>query len=130
MKRGRVQKETLWLLKTIWEDDFYLFRIGLTIIMDELERLIQSEPEAKEMHSSHIAYLLSDLSILDEALRQLRIYQPWVQTFLNSLIDKEEGIMQNFAHKTRNWGIVKATMEGLSQTQIVRLGKPEGGKFH
>jgi hypothetical protein len=129
LKRGTIQYNLLWLLQQIWEDDHNLFLMGLTNVVDELERTIQSDKTAKEMLSPFVADTISDLTVISEALRQLKIYHPWASTFENLLVDKEEGIKNEFARNTQEWGLVMAAVEGPNQKKIVRLGEPEGKKF-
>jgi len=52
------------------------------------------------MISSYIADLVSDLAVVSEAIRQLKIYQPWAQTFEKLLVDKEGDIEKGFAQRT------------------------------
>jgi len=40
VKLEKVQAELIWLLRTLWEDSHHLFFIGLTNVVDELERLV------------------------------------------------------------------------------------------
>ncbi|KAF2729709.1 hypothetical protein EJ04DRAFT_501849 [Polyplosphaeria fusca] len=130
VKRDKVQAELFWLLQTLTEDGNNLYFIGLTNIVDELERLIQSERTAKDMISSFIADVIADLSIFTEGLRQLKTFQPWAQTFENSLIEREEEIQKEFAETTKSWGMLMAAIDGPAKGKIVQLGQPEGRKFH
>ena len=43
IKRDKVTSELIWLLQTLWEDSNELFFIGLPTVVDELERLMESE---------------------------------------------------------------------------------------
>lgn len=129
-KLEKVQAELIWLLRTLWEDGHHLFFIGLTNVVDELERLVQSDPKAKGMISSYVADLVSDLAVFSEAIRQLKIYQPWAQTFEKLLVDKEGDIEKRFAQRTNGWGLVMAALDGPNQMKIVRLGEPGGRKFY
>ncbi|KAF2688061.1 hypothetical protein K458DRAFT_401459 [Lentithecium fluviatile CBS 122367] len=130
VKMDKVQGELLWLLKMIWEDDHQLFFLGLTNVVDELERLIQSEPKARALISPYVADVISNLSVTSEGLRQLQMYQPWAQTFETSLVGKEEGIKKEFVETTKDWGLVMGAMDGPNQMNIVRLGQPEERKFY
>lgn len=55
VKMNKTETQLLWLLRTLWEDDKQLFLIGMRLVLDELERLLQTDPEAKELISAHIA---------------------------------------------------------------------------
>lgn len=72
----RVRTRLLWLFSTLWDEHKRLL-LGVENLIEETERLIQSEPKAKELVSPYIASVLGDLSILTECLRQIKIYKPW-----------------------------------------------------
>ncbi|PVH94037.1 hypothetical protein DM02DRAFT_603094 [Periconia macrospinosa] len=129
VKLEKLETELIWLLQTLIEDGSTLFLVGLTNVVDELERLIQSDPKAKALISSHVADVFSDLSVISEALRQLKIYQPWAQTFEHALVDKQEGIEKEFAQHTQAWGLVMSAIDGPNRKDIVRLGEPTAGRF-
>ena len=130
IKLERVEAELTWLLQTLIEDGSTLFLVGLTNVVDELGRLIQSDAKAKALVSAHVADVISDLSVISEALRQLKIYQPWAQTFEHALGDKEDDIKKEFAQHTQAWGLIMNVSDGPDQKKIIRLGEPTGGKFH
>ena len=130
VKYGKVQAELFWLLQTLMEDGKDLFVIGLTNVVDELERLIQSGRTAKEMISSFIVNVIADLSVFTEGLRQLNIFQPWAQTFDKSLVDGEKEIQEEFDKTTKSWGMLIYAMDGPKKTKIIQLGQPEGRKFY
>ncbi|KAL5420796.1 hypothetical protein PMIN04_006125 [Paraphaeosphaeria minitans] len=130
LKNDRIETELIWLLQTLIEDGSTLFLIGPTNVVDELERLIQSDAKAKGLISAHVADVFSDLSIICEALRQLKTYQPWARGFENALVEKEDGIKTEFTQHTRSWSLVMKGIDGPNQKKIIRLGEPTGTKFH
>lgn len=131
VKFEKVQGEVMWLLRMLWEDDQQLFLAGLTTTVDELERLIQAEPKAKEMISSHIADVLGDLAISVEGLCQIKIYQPWSQTFEEALVDRKDDIMKEFAERTKQWSaFLGGPTKGPEGAKVVRLGDPSERKFY
>lgn len=130
LKPGSVEYNILWLLQQIWEDGQSLFFMGLTYPVDELERIMQSEKTAKEMVSPYIADTISDLAVISEALRQLKIYQPWASTFEKSMVDKQAGINNEYARNMQNWGLLMTAIGGSNQKKIVKLGEPQGKKFY
>ncbi|KAK5942298.1 hypothetical protein PMZ80_004861 [Knufia obscura] len=126
----RLDKEVthlMLLLRTLWEDDEGLFLMGMTNVVDELQRLLQSEPKANEMISSFLAEVIGDLSISCECLRQLETYQPWAATFENALVNREDGIKRQFAEVTAPWGAMMAALKSVEG--ISHHGNPEDGKF-
>lgn len=80
----------MWLLGVLLEDDHRLFLITLPTTVDELNRLMQSEPAAKEMMYNLIARLSGDLAAFTEGLRQVDLYQTWAQTFEDLMVDKKK----------------------------------------
>ncbi|XWX02100.1 hypothetical protein V2A60_010132 [Cordyceps javanica] len=73
---SQVEQNLLWLLRTLWEDGFELFLVGVPHIMDEIERVMQSNPEADALISSHVVNIIGDLSIIAQCSRELELYQP------------------------------------------------------
>lgn len=131
VKFEKAQGDAMWLLRMLWEDSEQLLPAGLTAVVDELERLIQTEPKAKEMISSHIADVLGDLAIAVEGLRQIKIYQPWSQMFEEALVDRKDGIMEEFAERTKQWSaFLGGATQGTQGLQVVRLGDPSERKFY
>ncbi|KAK3048401.1 hypothetical protein LTR09_010232 [Extremus antarcticus] len=130
MNLSQFEGELLWLLRVLWNDGHELFLAGLSNVVDELERLVQSEPKAKAMISSFIAEHIADLAIVTEAMRQLQIYQPWAAMFEEQMVDKKEGIMKEFAKTAEPWGCLLNATEGLYHSKIMRCGDPSDQKFY
>ncbi|KAK4212283.1 hypothetical protein QBC37DRAFT_465960 [Rhypophila decipiens] len=76
-----VESVILWLFKTLYDDEEPLRVLGLTMVMDQLEYVISTDPNAKALISSTIGQTIGDLSILAQCYRQLELYQPWAQEF-------------------------------------------------
>ncbi|KAK2808756.1 hypothetical protein FQN50_004428 [Emmonsiellopsis sp. PD_5] len=75
-KSGTVESYFLWLFRTMW-DDYQLFLCRLPDLMDEIERLIESDPKEKEKMSNLVANTFSDLGLLASTLREINTYHPW-----------------------------------------------------
>ncbi|KAF1993897.1 hypothetical protein P154DRAFT_47978 [Amniculicola lignicola CBS 123094] len=129
-KMDKSQRQLVWLLQTLWEDSSNLFLLGLPNVVDELEHLLQSEPTAKKLISFHIGELISDLAVISEATRQLKIYLPWARGFENAMADREAELQKEFAQKTKGWGLVTTAVDGPNQKKIARLGEPDGKRFY
>ena len=121
----KIRQRLLWLFSTLWDDRQRLL-CGVETLVDEIERLMQSEPKAQELISPYIASVLADLSVLTECLRQIKIYQPWAETFDDSMLDKEEGIKQEFIARTNPRAEFLGVLEG---TSIASFGIPQDKKF-
>ncbi|EOD44771.1 hypothetical protein UCRNP2_8520 [Neofusicoccum parvum UCRNP2] len=128
-KPGNDQDETrmrlLWLFNALWDDD-RRFLAGVTILVDELERLLQANTKAKELTSPYIADVVSDLAVMTECIRQIKIYQPWAQTFESHLVGKEEGLKRDWAERTKHWVQFLEVADG---TTLANLGNPSDKKF-
>lgn len=75
----KVEQQLIWLLRTLWENGDELLLAGLPVVMDELERLIQSETHAQDLLSSYIITVVGKLSILSQCYNEL-IFQPAPET--------------------------------------------------
>ncbi|KAK3403434.1 hypothetical protein B0T20DRAFT_26455 [Sordaria brevicollis] len=130
-KMTPVEKRLMWLLRTLWEDGMDLFLASQPIIVDELERLLETEKEASNLISSYVAGLIGQLSIITQCMKQLDCYQPWARSFETLNIDYEDAIKESFAETSKPWAaILRATSErGGWFSSLVRLGKPTGKRF-
>ena len=129
VKLDKVQKDLFWLLTTLWEDGQALFLMGITNLLDELQRLLNTHATANQMISSYIANLLSDLSVVCECLRQLQNYQPWANTFEDEMVGRRDDIQKNFARRTEpSARMLNAT--GDCQTTMAQYGNPNQVRFH
>lgn len=129
VKKDRVQTELIWLLTTLWEDGQALFFARLPMVVDELERLLDSDPEANQLISPYIAGVIGDLSIISQCLRQLEIYQPWANGFEYAMVDYKEDIQKDFASQTRPWAGILSAIAEKNLMQAVDLGDISGGRF-
>ncbi|KAJ5728298.1 hypothetical protein N7493_004628 [Penicillium malachiteum] len=119
-----------WLLRQLWEDGGFLFKASLPIVVDELNRLIQSEPEARDLMSPFITKEVRDISIISQCLNQLELYQPWARRFEGQLVEREEILKNLYAECTAPWAqVIIAIKEEAAKTKVVNLGEPSMGKF-
>lgn len=131
VKLSNIEGQVMWLLRTIWEDGQQLFLARLTIIVDELDRLLQSEPEAKNLITAHVASIIADLSIIAQCLRQLELYQPWANAFKYQSYDHLDGIKSEFSAENAKWTALITGLQDkdLVKSQVLALGDPTGGRF-
>ncbi|KAI1744849.1 hypothetical protein F4680DRAFT_168412 [Xylaria scruposa] len=129
VKWDNTTQQLIWLLQTLWQDDQDLFLCRMTTIVDELDRLLKAEPKALELVSPYIAMLIGELSITGECLRQLEIFQPWANGFEQALVDREEGIKEEFTAHTKVWAQVIDTLKEQNCIPVQHLGDPSGGRF-
>ncbi|KAK7703128.1 hypothetical protein SLS57_011071 [Botryosphaeria dothidea] len=121
----KTRMRLMWLFNALWDDD-RRFLAGITTLVDELERLLQSDAKAKELTSSYIADVVSDLSVMAECIRQVNIYQPWAQTFESHMPAKEEGLKRDWAERSKDWVQFLGVADG---TTLANLGNPSDKKF-
>ena len=118
--------EIIWIIRTLL-DEQQLHLAGLNTLMDELERIQNNEPKAKDLISSWVAHQISDLAILSYCRHQIDLYQPWAATFEDQMVKKKQEINDDFLHTQRSFEHYFNTEIGSS---VVSLGRPEGGRFH
>ncbi|OOQ91405.1 hypothetical protein PEBR_00541 [Penicillium brasilianum] len=130
-KMDVVEEQLIWLLRTLWEDGHELFLATMPLVVDEIERLIESEPNARELLSSQITAVVGDISILSQCLNQLALYHPWARTFEDEAAERDETLQKEYAERTHTWNkIIAAIPEKNIVSTAVTLGQPTGGKFH
>ncbi|KAH7217223.1 hypothetical protein BKA60DRAFT_62282 [Fusarium oxysporum] len=76
VKITEVDKEVMFLILTLWKDDWGLFIARLPLVVDELERLMQADSKADALMSAHAAKILGNIAIIAQCLKQLELYQP------------------------------------------------------
>ena len=130
VKMGSAVSDILWPMRTLWEDGQSLFVARIPAVVDELNHLLQSEPSAQDLISSHIAGIIGDLSIISQCLRQLEIYQPWANGFDIAFPDWRAGIQIEFAETTKPWDQMLATFGEKHMTHLTKLGEPSDDKFN
>ncbi|KAF7118920.1 hypothetical protein CNMCM5793_008556 [Aspergillus hiratsukae] len=116
----------LCILETLW-DSHKVHLAGRKTLMDELERLVQSDPKNKELVSSQVASIISDLAVMSECIHQIDLYQPWASTFENGFEERRDEIQKEYSNLTSGWDKFLVSFEG---TSLAKLGSPEDGRFH
>ncbi|KAL0256081.1 hypothetical protein SLS55_008473 [Diplodia seriata] len=121
----QTRQRLVWLFNAIWDDE-RRFLAGITILVDELERLLQNDANARELTSRYIVDVISDLAVMVECIRHIKLYQPWAQTFESHMVGKEEGFKKDWAERTKGWVQFLAVADG---TVLASLGNPSDKKF-
>ncbi|KAL0930121.1 uncharacterized protein CTRU02_214941 [Colletotrichum truncatum] len=129
VKMTKVESQLTWLLRILWEDGTDLFLMSMPLALDELDRLLQAEPEAKDLVTGRIASMIGNLSIIAQCFSQLELYQPWARSFKSHLVERNDGIMKEFAERTSPWGKMMAVMSESNIQHIVKLADPPNHKF-
>lgn len=124
-----IELQLLWILRTLWEDGQDLFFIRLPLIVDELGRLLETDPRAKELISARMAGTISDLSIISHCIGQLDLYLPWARGYEAALVDRDEGIKKEFAEHMRTCNNIMYALHDKHLTTVAMSGNPTDKKF-
>jgi hypothetical protein len=125
LPKDKGRERLLWIFSTLW-DQKRLELAGLHTLMDEIERLSENDPKAKELISSKIASKISDISVMSECLHQIELYQPWAATFTDETVSRIEKLEKEYTVTTTGWHEFNKKFEGSS---LANLGTPTGGRF-
>ncbi|KAJ6032214.1 hypothetical protein N7540_002946 [Penicillium herquei] len=133
LKKAKIESELLYLLSILWDDGQGLLLTALpaSVIMDELERLIQSEKHTHELLSPSVVSLIGEVSILLQCLHQLLLYQPWTRALERTGAEKENDMIADYMKWKESWDRMISTLwdstPGLDTA--IGLGEPSNGKF-
>lgn len=96
-KGTKIEAQLLRLIEFLSTNGICLhWQFGLSLILDELQHLLESEPEAASLVSSRLAEIISDLSIVAQCRDQLNRFQPWARTFESSGLDRKDALRKSF----------------------------------
>lgn len=123
--KGGPEDTLLWLLELIVEQGLDT-PFGIVNLVDELGRLLQAEPKARNLVSPHIANVISDLAVLTEALRQLDVYKGKLHATPKMEFKDDRGRV--IKGLTVPWINMLKDIEGKQPLELHRLGMP--GRFH
>lgn len=124
-----IENELLWNLSTMWEKNEDLLYARLPIVVDEMQRLLDSEPKAKELVSPYIAGIISKISIISQCLTQLDLYQPWSSGFDLAMEEYKDDIEHDFVKMVSQREDICEAIQERNLGQAKELGNPSGGRF-
>ena len=117
-----------WLLCRLWTpNDDPCKMIGMTNLVDELQRLVNSE-SAKSCISSYIDSIVSELALLCGCLHQIEMYRPWYEMGGSMTKDTLVGAASVFAVRSESLGDLYRD-EDRNDDVLGTLGNPTDGKF-
>ncbi|KAI1325424.1 hypothetical protein F5Y16DRAFT_411449 [Xylariaceae sp. FL0255] len=129
-KMGLVESQLIWLLQVLWDNGHDLSVYGPTVIIDELDRLLganNTKTEASNLLSSHVAKIISDISIIGECLREVELFQPWARQFKHR---PKKDIVQENPDRARAWRkTVKEAFKTENCFSFLLLADTTGGRF-
>lgn len=130
-KISKVEGQILLLFLTLCEFGKSAQALPWTLVMDELERLLESESRARDLISPYISRCLSELSIVSHCMRQLERYQPWARSFYNMAFVRKKEIQTHFRRRGDAWLKIKhKSFEPKSMEKILKKALPGGAKFY
>ncbi|OBS25860.1 hypothetical protein FPOA_06394 [Fusarium poae] len=138
--RGRsfftdVQKRLFFIKSTLCLDEEHWAR--QSTILDELERLLKTTPEADMLISAQVYKTISYLSILSQCTKQLDLYQPWSRYYHYQIdydsypLDVKIDFTQerDAALKSLNEMVKGIRGRKIPLDTLGRAADPSGGKF-
>lgn len=135
VKRTKFESELLYLLKTLrpYRGQMYS-TMRMSVVMDELDRLLVSDPKAKDLVSQCVAGVICDLSILSQCFKQLESYQPWARGFDEAMPAYMDGIMKDVEARREPWNSshsaeLRALENQTNMSQAFETGDISGGKL-
>ncbi|KAH0565252.1 hypothetical protein GP486_001349 [Trichoglossum hirsutum] len=126
LARDKTRDELIWIFMTLF-DERQLHLAGLNTLMDELERLMKSDPKMRELVSPWVAHQISDLSVFSQCLHQIELYQPWAATFETEMVNKEDELKKDYL-KTQKY--IEPCIHFQFGGAITSLGTPSSGRFY
>lgn len=131
VKMEKLEYELLGLFQMLWEDGRRgVLHMRPTDVMDELDRLLNSEPRAKELISPFIANIIGDISIISQCQRQLDAYYPWSRGFSNAMKGCIDDLIQECHIETDPRVIkVRAISDENNMIKAVTIGDMSNGRL-
>ena len=80
-RQTKIETQVCLTLELLSTNNVRLHYLGTEVVLDDLEHLLESEPEAADLVSSRVAKIISDLSIVTQCETQLGRFQPWARGF-------------------------------------------------
>ncbi|KAF3050908.1 hypothetical protein E8E11_003292 [Didymella keratinophila] len=99
------------------------------VLMNEFERLMQSDPRARALVSAHIAKSLSRLSIYAECLHQLHLFQPWAHQIESDIEDRKAFFAARYDQIFKHWGYINVYYQKFEEKKLNVLCSPCNSKF-
>ncbi|KAI1320307.1 hypothetical protein F5Y16DRAFT_414012 [Xylariaceae sp. FL0255] len=123
--------------------------IGFPLIIEELERVLESDSKARTLLTSRTASLLSDCTITSQCMHQVDTFFPWSLNFQSLLEDRERQVKQTDDVTDKYVALLLETLKGEDFKHIAAklttplaanppttrgpgllIGNPENKRFH
>lgn len=128
-KPGTPEWKILSVLGVLCSEGRLLFILDIGNVVDDLERLIQSDPSIKSLISPLLGEIISHLAIHTEGLRQLKNHQPWAEISATMMQDRDRaGYLENFKsalkHSLDKWSVCTKALKPLNEESVCRFEDP------
>ncbi|UKZ75714.1 hypothetical protein TrVFT333_003406 [Trichoderma virens FT-333] len=129
IEMSKVEAKCTYLLQTLWENRYDLSCMGFPLIVDELERLLLSEPTAGELISGKVASIFDSLSILTWCNEEINFYQPWAKNFNYITLVARKDLEAASDIKGVMWLRTMAAFKPENLSKILPFAEPLLGSF-
>ena len=126
--KGAIDKEyydLIWVLQALFDDQQRML-CGLPSLVDEFERLVQSDRKQKEMITPWVVQAFSDLAIMAKTRQQLNVFHPSGSIINNDSQELVDGYREPFSPYEDFRRKFEAMPEGL----MADKGDPSDRKFY
>lgn len=124
----KARDRLIWIMSAI-SNEVQCEMLGLSTLMDELERLMESDNHARSFISSWVAREISNLSVLSQCLHQIDLYQPWAPTWQEEVDDKRNELDVKTV-LTKAQLVMYNTGLKFDELRVASLGNPSKGRFY
>lgn len=126
--RSPVLHDYLLMLFTIMQDDDRRELMGLQNIMDEIERHIRRDQKDKQRISPMVAKMISELALIGELERQLKLYQPRLyEPFHTPNLAIDKGAVGK--RMIELYGQIMRIADHMDEIKLSDVGKLDGNRF-
>lgn len=116
-----IKERLLWVYTTLCDDD-EVTMLGMYNLLDELQRLIQSEPEAKRLISPLTVSWIFDLSLMAECMHRIENYCPWGFAIQSGGAACDSSVVQRF--NMFHESLIVVIDKAFRQKNLASLGTP------
>ncbi|RDW93396.1 uncharacterized protein DSM5745_00718 [Aspergillus mulundensis] len=127
---NRAEGRLVAQLNNLSEERWISTIVPLPILVDELERIVQSAPGVKDLLSPYVTRVLGTVSILSQCLHQLHLYQPWARTWESEVLLPRDSMKAEFNARTKPSTEILAALNEDNLKEAASLCDPSGGRFH
>ncbi|KAG0043303.1 hypothetical protein BGZ83_011550 [Gryganskiella cystojenkinii] len=119
-------KSLMYLFQTMW-DDQQRHLMGLDLILDGIQHLIQQNPKHRNILSNRVADVLADLALLSEIRQQVALYQPWANTFEEAAAQRKDQMKERYIARTKP---LQDAYAALQQVELANSDTSDGRYFY